>query len=542
MPKVPSRVVGSLVPRRPDQRPIAQSRDHRPQGMGIAKRLALMSGVLIFALMLVAALVVALLQPAITDAEEVRSMRAPQLVVIADIELNVTRASLQVRHAMLARNPQELQSTLADIEARVKHIQLQVEAYIAGEQSEAGRDAARALPQLMNGFVAAATANIELVKAGQKDEAMSFLVDRTIPARNAFLAPLGGEKTRHAGAMDTDLGEIASEARLARNIVLVSLVVVAAALVGFCIYVVRIVQKLGAEPDQLKQVADAVAAGDLSTSIPVREGDTATIVAALQTMRDNLARTVQSVRDNADSVAVASAEIAQGNNDLSHRTEQQASSLQHTSAQMEQLATTVRQNADNAAQANQLATGASQVAERGGATVREVVDTMRGINDSSRKIADIIGVIDGIAFQTNILALNAAVEAARAGEQGRGFAVVAGEVRSLAQRSAGAAKEIKDLIGASVQRVEQGVVLVDKAGNTMQEIVVAIQRVTDIVGEISQASTEQAQSVQTIGSAVQQMDQATQQNAALVEQSAAAASSLNQRSQELVQSVAVFKL
>jgi methyl-accepting chemotaxis protein len=241
-------------------------------------------------------------------------------------------------------------------------------------------------------------------------------------------------------------------------------------------------------------------------------------------------------------VATASAQIAQGNQDLSSRTEEQASALQQTAATMEQLGTTVRSNADSAKQANQLALGASAVAAQGGDVVGKVVTTMQGINDSSRKIGDIIGVIDGIAFQTNILALNAAVEAARAGEQGRGFAVVASEVRSLAQRSAEAAKEIKALIGRSVEQVEQGTALVDQAGKTMGEIVGSIQRVSDIVAEITAASAEQSDGVQQVGDAVSQMDQATQQNAALVEESAAAAESLKGQAQQLVQAVAVFKL
>jgi methyl-accepting chemotaxis protein len=238
---------------------------------------------------------------------------------------------------------------------------------------------------------------------------------------------------------------------------------------------------------------------------------------------------VTEVRLGSDSVATASQQIAQGNQDLSGRTEQQASALQQTSATMEQLGTTVRHNADSARQANQLALGASSVAERGGQMVGQVVQTMKGINDSSRRIADIIGVIDGIAFQTNILALNAAVEAARAGEQGRGFAVVASEVRSLAKRSADAAREIKTLISASVERVEHGSEQVDQAGKTMTEIVAAIARVTAIVAEISSASAEQSTGVGQVSEAVQQMDQATQQNAALVEESAAAAESLQQQ-------------
>jgi methyl-accepting chemotaxis protein len=275
------------------------------------------------------------------------------------------------------------------------------------------------------------------------------------------------------------------------------------------------------------QAANDVATGNLTTPTQTaRQDEVGDLMRALSAMQDSLASVVQRVRSGSDSVSTASAEIAQGNNDLSARTEQQASALEQTAASMEELSSTVRQNADNARQGNQLAQNASTVAVRGGEVVGQVVDTMKGINDASRKIADIIGVIDGIAFQTNILALNAAVEAARAGEQGRGFAVVASEVRSLAGRSAEAAKEIKGLISDSVQRVEQGTVLVDQAGTTMAEVVAAIRRVTDIMGEISAASTEQSQGVAQVGEAVTQMDQATQQNAALVEESAAAAESL----------------
>ncbi|HSV71373.1 MAG TPA: methyl-accepting chemotaxis protein [Methylibium sp.] len=285
------------------------------------------------------------------------------------------------------------------------------------------------------------------------------------------------------------------------------------------------------------------AAGDLGQHIPVAGRDeVAELMSALKDSQAKLNGIVAEVRGSAESVATASAQIAQGNNDLSGRTEEQASALQQTAASMEQLGSTVKQNADNARQGNQLALSASSVAVRGGEVVGQVVETMKGINDSSRKIVDIIGVIDGIAFQTNILALNAAVEAARAGEQGRGFAVVASEVRNLAQRSAEAAKEIKQLITDSVERVGQGSQLVDQAGSTMTEVVASIRRVTDLMGEISAASTEQSAGVAQIGDAVQQMDQATQQNAALVEESAAAAESLKVQAAQLVAAVAVFKL
>ena len=295
--------------------------------------------------------------------------------------------------------------------------------------------------------------------------------------------------------------------------------------------------------DQARLLAECIAKGDLSS--PVRTGgadETAALLRALETMQTSLHAIVGQVRQSADSIQVASAEVAAGNTDLSQRTEQSASSLQQTASSLQQLTGNVRQSADAASQANQLAASASTVARRGGEVVAQVVSTMNESNGSSRRIADIIGTIDGIAFQTNILALNAAVEAARAGEQGRGFAVVAAEVRSLAQRSAEAAREIKGLIGSSVEKVETGARLVQDAGATMSEIVASVQRVTDIIGEISAAAAEQSHGIVTVNGAVSQLDQMTQQNAALVEQSAAAAESLNDQAQRLSASMQVFRL
>jgi methyl-accepting chemotaxis protein len=294
--------------------------------------------------------------------------------------------------------------------------------------------------------------------------------------------------------------------------------------------------------DHAVSVADSLAQGDLTVSIrPSGNEEAVRLLQSLSRMQANFTTIVREVKSNADEVASASAQIAGGNQDLSNRTEQQASALQETAATMDQLGSTVRNNADHARQANQLALGASTVALKGGQVMGQVVETMTGINDSSKKIAEIISVIDGIAFQTNILALNAAVEAARAGEQGRGFAVVAGEVRSLAHRSAEAAREVKSLVNASVDRVEQGTALVGQAGHTMDEIVSAIKRVTDIVAEISAASAEQSTGIDQVGKAVSQMDQSTQRNTALIEESAAASETLSQQARQLVEAVAAFK-
>jgi methyl-accepting chemotaxis protein len=304
----------------------------------------------------------------------------------------------------------------------------------------------------------------------------------------------------------------------------------------------RLYGQLGGEPAYAKEVSAAIAEGNLNMHIQVANNDSQSLLYSLQAMQVNLRRLVSDVRSTSQHVAMASSEIAQGNHDLSARTETQASNLAETAASMEQLGVSIHQNAADVKEVNQLAMNASSVAELGGAVVTQVVETMKGINDASRRISEIISVIDGIAFQTNILALNAAVEAARAGDQGRGFAVVASEVRSLAGRSATAAKEIKLLIDASVGRVEEGTRLVDKAGTTMAEVVSSIRKVTDLMQVISASSGEQASGVSQVGEAVMQMDQVTQQNAALVEEMAAAASSLKGQAQDLVSVVSVFKI
>ena len=371
-------------------------------------------------------------------------------------------------------------------------------------------------------------------------DAIAITQEQSAQAAQATIDAAWALVEQNREALEELLAERASEASFKRN--MIALMLTLGVLASVYLYVgmyLGIQQGMYSAADAVRDIA----AGRLGQTHPVRSRDEfSDLMSDVARANQSLVTMISAVRHNADGVATASDEIAHGNQDLSARTESQASALEETAASMEQLGSTVRHNADNARQANQLAQSASTIAIQGGQVVSQVVDTMKGINDSSKKIADIISVIDGIAFQTNILALNAAVEAARAGEQGRGFAVVASEVRSLAGRSAEAAKEIKGLITTSVERVEQGSALVDQAGTTMTEVVHSIRRVTDIMGEISSASSEQSAGVSQVGDAVTQMDQATQQNAALVEEMAAAAASLRSQAQSLVQTVAVFKL
>ncbi|HEY0819540.1 MAG TPA: methyl-accepting chemotaxis protein [Rhizobacter sp.] len=384
---------------------------------------------------------------------------------------------------------------------------------------------------------------VDLAMNGKRDEAVAKmnadcrpLLASLLTAANRYIdfaADQGTTEVARAGVAYT------SDRNLMLGACLVAIVIAA----SLAVMITRgLLRALGAEPSVLSAAARRVAEGDLGR---VQGADTAvagSVLASLADMQAGLARVVGRVRDASDSIATGSAEIASGNADLSQRTEEQASNLQQTAASMEQLTSTVKTTADNARQATQLAGAASAAAERGGEVVGQVVATMEDISDSSRKIADIIGVIDGIAFQTDILALNAAVEAARAGEQGRGFAVVAGEVRNLAQRSAEAAKEIKSLIGTSVEKVEAGAKLVGDAGSAMDDIVSQVRRVADLIGGISSAANEQTAGIGQVNDAVAQLDQVTQQNAALVEESAAAAESLKQQAARLAETVSVFRL
>jgi len=508
--------------------------------MGIATRLYALVGLLTIMLVGVLWYSTQHLHGIADIAKDTSQHGVPQLQRVAALETNVTRSSLQLRHAILARNPQELAATLADIGERRKMIDTLITDYQRTITNSEEKARFEQVPAMVQAFWQVGGENLKLIEQGQKAEAFAFLVDKTIPARNALLATLLDNVKLQESGLNAGVARIEHEtvsiSRLLTGLVLALVLM----LFLFAWYIGRLLRaRVGAALSAAQRVRD----GDMAVAITdMAKDEVSPLLSTMNEMQLSLSGIVRQVRSNAENVAHASGEIAQGNEDLSQRTEEQASALQQTAATMDELSSTVSNNAENAKQAKQLAATASQIAIDGGRVMGEVVQTMRGIDAESKKIADIIGVIDGIAFQTNILALNAAVEAARAGEQGRGFAVVAAEVRSLAQRSANAAKEIKNLITASVQRVEQGSQLVDRAGGTMDDVVTAIQRVADVVSEISSASEEQSLGVNQIGEAVSQMEQVTQQNAALVEEGASAAESLRQQARQLVEAVAVFKI
>ena len=511
-----------------------------PRDWRIGTRLALGFGVLIA--MMLTMVVVGLLQLSslletnrlIIEREWVKAEAANTLSSIAQAN---ARRTIEIYFAETeAQRAQKRAEILAGREAFVQAFKTLQELVRRddGKQLLGEAEAARGR------YVASQGKFNELVDAGRKEEAFAELQQHTLVELTAVqdrvdrLARLEQRLVTEAGA------RAKAEAQFARMLLL------GLGLGGLVIGLLLaawITRSITAPLRQAVRVAQAVSEGDLRSEIEVHSRDEAgQLLSALQHMNNSLTGIVNEVRHSSDTIATATSQIAAGNLDLSSRTEEQAAALEETTASMHELASTVKQNYDSGKHANELAESASQVAVRGGEVVGQVVHTMESINASSRKIADIIGVIDSIAFQTNILALNAAVEAARAGEQGRGFAVVAGEVRQLAGRSAEAAKEIKGLIEASVRNVSEGCMLVEKAGSTMDEIVVSVRRVSDIMGEISSASADQSHGIDQINEAMGQMDQVTQSNAALVEESAAAAQSLERQAQTLVHTVSVFRL
>ena len=468
---------------------------------------------------------------------EDRLVKVQQLEQIKD---NVNLTAQAARNVLLLPDAEGRRKQLADVESTAKLNAALFEKLDASIKSDKGRQLMATAVQARMQFVGSVRKVIDL---GLKDD--------TETARDLLLGETHSLQLRYFEALERLIDfqrelmhDAAGRADSTVDFAAIAVVVAAIAAVGIGAAMALLITRSVVTPiRQAVTAAETVAAGDLRLRLAHdRKDETGQLLGALQRMNDALVGIVGAVRGNADSVATASGQIAQGNADLSQRTEQQASSLQETAASMEELSATVNHNTDTARQAAQLADSAARVAESGGQVMGQVVDTMAQITTSSHKIADIIGTIDGIAFQTNILALNAAVEAARAGEQGRGFAVVAGEVRLLAQRSAEAAREIKALIGASVERVEAGNTLVGEAGRTMGDVVGQVRRVADLIGEISAASGEQSKGIGQIGEAVSQLDQVTQQNAALVEESAAAAESLRVQAAQLAETVSAFKL
>ena len=477
------------------------------------------------------------------DLERISHRDLPELLESTSLMSNADAIAIALRNMMLSNDPSDRTRLTQAIAAARQSNAAALENINKTATSPEKQALLAKVQATRDAYRAGADQLAKLVLADQVDESRLFLNETLRPMLANYKGAIQAFIDAGRKAADQTGKDAQSAADNARTL-LIGLGLIALALAAVLGWLISrsLLRELGGEPAEAAQMAQALAAGDFTRSIQVKSGDGKSLMAQLSSMKSSLGEVVTRVRRSSDSVAVASAQIAQGNQDLSARTESQASALEETAASMEQLGATVRQNADSANQANQLALSASEVAARGGNAVNQVVQTMRGIHESSTRIADIISVIDGIAFQTNILALNAAVEAARAGEQGRGFAVVAGEVRSLAGRSAEAAKEIKQLIQESVDRVSQGSTMVNEAGETMTEVVTSIRRVTDLMSEISAASNEQASGVAQVGEAVTQMDQATQQNAALVEEMAAAAASLNTQAQDLVQAVSIFKL
>ncbi|CUR75408.1 methyl-accepting chemotaxis protein [Achromobacter xylosoxidans] len=433
-----------------------------------------------------------------------------------------------------AENTRIVQQLLTDGKAKLERFKA------IPKTTDIGREAEGQLLASFNGFAEGLQAMLGALDRGDNAEYLKLKNTKTAAASGAFSKQLTEFANTITAYSEEQVASSRANGAVMTYVYLALVLVILAVSLGAFLFMNRVVLR------PLRMVGesfDRIAGGDLTTRVDVQStNEIGVLMAAVKRMQESLARTVATVRRGVDEINVGSREISAGNTDLSSRTEEQAASLEETAASMEELASTVKQNADNARQANQLAASASDVAERGGSAVAEVVNTMQGISASSRKISEIVSVIDGIAFQTNILALNAAVEAARAGEQGKGFAVVAGEVRSLAQRSAQAAKEIKGLIEDSVSKVGAGSQQVERAGATMQEIVASVKRVTDIMGEISAASEEQSSGIDQVNRAVSQMDEVTQQNAALVEEAAAAAGSLQEQAQRLAEAVAVFKI
>jgi methyl-accepting chemotaxis protein len=506
----------------------------------IGIRLGLGFGAVLLMLALVIGLGISRLSELYEGTDQIVNQHYPKVLLAQRVQDDFDHTARALRNIMLSSGPGLIARELASIVEARKDISATLGKLDPLIQSAAGRQSFKAIQDARAAYVVLLEQFLQLQAEGKKDEALAILLGSLDKAQSAYTDSLVALITHQSEQMEA--GRQRAEDTYYSGRILLGAAGLIALILGALL--ARVISRSITQPlIRAVGVAQAVAAGDLTSRVEiVAQDETGQLLQALSDMNTHLQNIVGQVRSGTETIASASGQIASGNMDLSSRTEQQAGSLEETASSMEQLTSTVKQNGDNARQANALAASASDVAVRGGAIVSQVVETMGSINESSRKIADIIGVIDGIAFQTNILALNAAVEAARAGEQGRGFAVVASEVRNLAQRSAGAAKEIKELIVDSVEKVEAGSKLVNQAGATMDEIVASVKRVTDIVGEITAAGHEQEVGIEQINKAISQMDTVTQQNAALVEEAAAAAGALQELADNLAQVMAVFKV
>ena len=506
----------------------------------VGQRLALSFSLVIALLIVVSALAYLRVSDLSNEINLSSEDRYPKTVLAHRIKDELNETALNMRNLLLMSDPAALEKEYANLEESRAIIAASLDKLDKTITLPADRATLLPVQAERTRFLVVRMGFLALTKAGKNDEARAYLLAELRPVQIAYFNELDKLIDYQGQLMQQASQAAAQQAQSTRVIVVV--LALAAALMAALVAWLATRSITGPLADAVA-VARRVAAGDLTSDITVRSQDeTGQLLQALKDMNTSLQDIVGQVRSGTDTIATASSEIASGNLDLSARTEQQAGALEETASSMEELTSTVKQNADNARQANVLAQSASDTAQRGGQVVHEVVGTMASINASSKKIVDIIGVIDGIAFQTNILALNAAVEAARAGEQGRGFAVVASEVRTLAQRSASAAKEIKLLIDDSVSKIAVGNALADQAGATMADVVASVQRVTDIMGEISSASHEQESGIAQINQAVSEMDAVTQQNAALVEQAAAAAGSLQEQASVLAQVVSVFRI
>ena len=510
------------------------------KNLKIGQRLTLSFGAVVAVLIILAAIAYTRLDKLDAAISVVSNDRYPKTVNAHIIKDALNETARNMRNALLMTDAKQIKGELDTIAQGSITISAALDRLDQTIKSEKGRTYVKALTDARGRFTPLKDKFVSLVEQGLRAEAQVLLFAEVRPAQLEYM--LGLDKlVEYQSSLMHKAGEDAHDVSASAQQLVAILSVIAVIISAFLGFLAT--RSITRPLSQAVGLARKVADGDLTGTIVVTSKDeTGQLLQALQDMNNGLVRIVTQVRMGTDTIATASSQIATGNLDLSSRTEEQASSLEETASSMEELTSTVKQNADNARQSNQLAMTASEVAVRGGAVVSQVVETMGSINDSANKIVDIIGVIDGIAFQTNILALNAAVEAARAGEQGRGFAVVASEVRNLAQRSASAAKEIKTLIDDSVEKVGTGSRLVNEAGATMGEVVESVRRVTDIMSEITAASQEQTDGIEQINQAVMQMDQVTQQNAALVEEAAAAAESLQDQASNLLQVVSVFKL